>query len=1040
MKREDADLKKEVGELREKVRELEETLDAIRSGEVDAIVVSKGDLHQVYTLEGADHPYQVLIENIREGALTLSRTGMILYSNTQFADMVRIPPDKVPGTSILDHISPDNIPEIEDAMREITKSACRIRVRIRQGSSSIPVIISLNALSSDEDTKISVVVTDRRKDDAQLRLQAWMLNAVGDAVIATDTDEKIIYLNAAATKTYGWKPDEIMGHAFADVATPETPKDEAREIAARFMKGETWAGEYFVRHRDGHVFPIYTHDAPVFDDDGKLIGIIRASHDISEQKRVETELRKSEERFQLALKNAPVSVAILDKDLVFQWTYYQGTLRLESARGKRDTDIYPPEEAARLIGLKRKILKTGKKVNEKTWLTINGRQFYFDLYLEPLVNKTGQITGIGVAMIDLTEQKLTDEALRQNEKNLNRAHDLLEAVTKGTEVIIAVQDTDFRYIFFNQTYKDEIKRLTGKDLTLGASMIEFYANIPEEQKRTVDEWRRVLNGESVNQVIEFNEPGKPGRVYHVLHAPLRDARGTIIGAGEVAFDVTKQVQVEDELRETKEYLDNLITYANAPIMVWDPEFRITLFNRAFEHLTGRKAKEVIGQSVYILLPGKCQDEAMDLIKKTTLEGERWESVEIPILHKKGEIRTVLWNSASIFGSDGKTIISTIAQGQDITERKRIEAEYRLRAVGYANINVTLNEEIRQRKLADTMLKKTLSLLSASFEATADAIYVVDHLGKITSYNQNFMNLWNIPPDLLASGENEQVMKYVLPQLKNSEEFSASVKELESHQGREIFDMIEFKDGKIIERYSKPQKIGNTVVGRVWSFRDITDRKHSEEKLVASVQEKEVLLREIHHRVKNNLQLISGLLDMTRMNSQDESTNGILTDMMLKIQTMAQIHTRLYESKLFGKINLSAQIQDQINGLSSIYSDKGHEISCEINSTDVFLPVDLAIPCALVLNEILSNAYKHAFKGRKHGTIGISVSQENGRIMILIQDDGIGLPAHFDISHSNGLGIQLVKTLVEYQLKGSIIFTSRKGTEIRIEFPEIPAGA
>ena len=232
-------------------------------------------------------------------------------------------------------------------------------------------------------------------------------------------------------------------------------------------------------------------------------------------------------------------------------------------------------------------------------------------------------------------------------------------------------------------------------------------------------------------------------------------------------------------------------------------------------------------------------------------------------------------------------------------------------------------------------------------------------------------------------------------------------------------MIEFNDGKIFERYSKPQKIGDSVVGRVWSFRDITDRKHAEEKLVASLQEKEVLLREIHHRVKNNLQLISGLLDMTRMRSGDESTNSILTDMMLKIQTMAQIHTRLYESKQFGKISLTGQIRDQIAALSNIYSHKGHEISCEIHSEEVFLPVDQAIPCALVVNEILSNAYKHAFKGRKKGTIEISAVQENGRIRITVRDDGIGLPADFDISRTNSLGLKLIRTLVQHQLKGSL---------------------
>jgi two-component sensor histidine kinase len=231
-----------------------------------------------------------------------------------------------------------------------------------------------------------------------------------------------------------------------------------------------------------------------------------------------------------------------------------------------------------------------------------------------------------------------------------------------------------------------------------------------------------------------------------------------------------------------------------------------------------------------------------------------------------------------------------------------------------------------------------------------------------------------------------------------------------------------------------------VVGRVWSYRDITDRKHAEKNLVASLQEKDVLLREIHHRVKNNLQLISGLLDMTRMGSTDESTISILTDMMLRIQTMAQIHTRLYESEQIGKISLSAQIQNQIDGLSTIYSNKGQEIRCEVHSDDVFLPVDQAIPCGLAVNEILSNAYKHAFTRRKKGVIRISVLQENGRITIAVHDDGIGLPADFDINRTKTLGIQLIRTLVQHQLKGSLTVKSGKGTEIRMEFPAPISGA
>ncbi len=159
--------------------------------------------------------------------------------------------------------------------------------------------------------------------------------------------------------------------------------------------------------------------------------------------------------------------------------------------------------------------------------------------------------------------------------------------------------------------------------------------------------------------------------------------------------------------------------------------------------------------------------------------------------------------------------------------------------------------------------------------------------------------------------------------------------------------------------------------------------------------------------------------MTRMRTQDETTNSILTDMMLKIQTMAQIHTRLYESKQFGKIGLTGQFRDQVTALSNIYSHKGHEISCEIHAEEIFLPVDQALPCALVINEILSNSYKHAFKGKKHGTIDVSAVQENGHIRIKVKDDGIGIPPDFDISHTNSLGMKLIRTLVKHQLKGSL---------------------
>jgi PAS domain S-box-containing protein len=221
MKREDTNLRKELEELRGKVRELEETLYAIQSGEVDAIIISKDDTRQIYTLDGTDQPYRSLVENIQEGALTLSRTGMILYTNTRFAEMVQMSPEKVFGMSIIDHICPEHQNEIEEALSGILMNASRIHVRIRQGAGSLPALISMNPLSSDEDTKISVIITDRKDDEDCIRLQARMLDAVGDAVIAVDTGQRIIFWNEAATRTYGWGPEEVIGRNVAEIVVPE---------------------------------------------------------------------------------------------------------------------------------------------------------------------------------------------------------------------------------------------------------------------------------------------------------------------------------------------------------------------------------------------------------------------------------------------------------------------------------------------------------------------------------------------------------------------------------------------------------------------------------------------------------------------------------------------------------------------------------------------------------------------------------------------------------------------------------------------------
>jgi len=220
-------------------------------------------------------------------------------------------------------------------------------------------------------------------------------------------------------------------------------------------------------------------------------------------------------------------------------------------------------------------------------------------------------------------------------------------------------------------------------------------------------------------------------------------------------------------------------------------------------------------------------------------------------------------------------------------------------------------------------------------------------------------------------------------------------------------------------------------------KEIEDRKKIQKKLTISSNEKDLLLREVHHRVKNNLQLIIGLIDLTKTRAHEPAVISTLTDIMAKVQTMGLVHTQLYESKRFDKINMKRQVQDLVEMISGFYDHDHLEVTTHIDCAEIYLPVDQAIPCALALNEIISNIHKHAFKGKRSGLVEISSPVKGDLIRFVIRDNGVGLPSGFDIEKSNRLGLRLMRTLVEQQLHGSVTLTSKAGTEVVIEFPLRP---
>ncbi len=224
--------------------------------------------------------------------------------------------------------------------------------------------------------------------------------------------------------------------------------------------------------------------------------------------------------------------------------------------------------------------------------------------------------------------------------------------------------------------------------------------------------------------------------------------------------------------------------------------------------------------------------------------------------------------------------------------------------------------------------------------------------------------------------------------------------------------------------------------------DTTDRKKAELAVQGSLAEKEVLLREIHHRVKNNMQVISSLLNLQARGIEDARLSKVFQESQSRVRAMALIHEILYQSGNLGRIDLGDYVAKLATSLVRMYGAGPDRINLRIGAKDVTLGIDDTVPCGLVINELLSNSLKYAFRDGRAGEIGIeAASAADGRITLVVCDDGAGIPAEIDIRNTDTMGMRLVVGLVESQLGGSVFLDRDHGTRFTISFtPTEPARA
>ncbi|MEA2004094.1 MAG: PAS domain S-box protein [archaeon] len=334
-------------------------------------------------------------------------------------------------------------------------------------------------------------------------------------------------------------------------------------------------------------------------------------------------------------------------------------------------------------------------------------------------------------------------------------------------------------------------------------------------------------------------------------------------------------------------------------------------------------------------------------------------------------------------------------------------------------------DITERKKVEEKLK----IFGKALNSTTDAAIISDMDCKIEYVNPALLQNAGVKTEKEIIGH--RLSEFIAPESWKllKEEISPSLSKKGGWKGR--LELLR-KDGS-----HYPSILTTSIIkdknGKPWKnvclFKDITESKKIEKKMETSLHEKEVLLKEIHHRVKNNLQIVSSLLNMQAKATKNKDITQILSESKNRINTMALIHSQLYENKDLSKINMKGFISRLLKQLFQSYNIRNTKISQNIHIGNYQFPIDTAIPVGLIVNELLTNSIKHGFTGRKEGKIDIALTaSKKGEYTLIVSDDGIGLPTGFDIDKSKTLGLHLIKILVENQLQGTMKITCKRGKE------------
>ncbi len=531
-----------------------------------------------------------------------------------------------------------------------------------------------------------------------------IFESMAETVVVYDASGRLVRANHAAVEMLGFDPHHKNVNGVVNRIVPHRadgqPVPPEQTPPGRALRGERVTGEHFtITNSRGRTLHTLGSAAP-FHVGGRLAGAVTVWQDVTEIMEMERSLRESEQRFRLALRNAPVSVATQDRDLRFTWAYNQPTVDPNQVIGKKDADMFPAEDAAHLVALKRKVLETEKELSEQLWVHNGDQQAFLDVFIEPLRDASGQVTGIGMATVDLTPMKLAEQAMSQARDELDirvqeRTRELVAAnqqleneIAERIRTDTALHESETRYRTLFETSPDTVIMVNMEHKILFANQRaaemhgyraaknlvgkNFFELVTPEDKESLRESILTTMQHGPLREIEYQILKKDGSSFpaEMNVTMVFEGKGEPTGFLLDIRDITERKWAEQSIRLANAYNRSLIETSLDALVTITPDGKIGDVNSATEKVTGYKRAELIGTDFhnYFSDPFKAR-----LGYQKVFENGSVRDYDLEIRHKDGSITPVLYN-ASIFRDEGGNVLGAFAIARDITDRKQFETQ------------------------------------------------------------------------------------------------------------------------------------------------------------------------------------------------------------------------------------------------------------------------------------------------------------------------------------------------------------------------------